>query len=161
SPRGPGGPDGAALARRRLGHVVPGVGNSAGAGDRQLPAANGEPVRPRTRPQEAGLVHCGTDLRRIGSPDRIRGLGEGTGEQLPIDDVRGVLLLEGLSDEQLGDLIAAGDEVRFGSGDVLFREGEAADFWWVLLAGRVELLRRTRWEETVAGVMDRPGVWAG
>jgi len=78
-----------------------------------------------------------------------------------IDDLRGVFLFEGLSDEQLGDLIAAGDEVRFGSGDVLFREGEAADFWWVLLAGRVELLRRTRWEETVAGVMDRPGVWAG
>jgi signal transduction histidine kinase len=44
---------------------------------------------------------------------------------------------------------------------VLFREGEPADFWWVLLAGRVELLRRTRWEESVAGVMDRPGVWAG
>jgi len=78
-----------------------------------------------------------------------------------IDDLRGVFLFEGLSDEQLGDLVAAGDEVRFGSGDVLFREGEAADFWWVLLAGRVELLRRTRWEETVAGVMDRPGVWAG
>src|SRR5215470_7370682 len=78
-----------------------------------------------------------------------------------IDDLRGVFLFEGLSDEQLGDLIAAGDEVRFGSGDVLFREGEAADFWWVLLAGRVELLRRTRWEESVAGVMDRPGVWAG
>jgi signal transduction histidine kinase len=46
-------------------------------------------------------------------------------------------------------------------GDVLFQEGEAADFWWVLLAGRVELLRRTRWEESVAGVMDRPGIWAG
>ena len=78
-----------------------------------------------------------------------------------IDDLRGVFLFEGLSDEQLRDLIAAGDEVRFESGDVLFREGEAADFWWVLLAGRVELLRRTRWEESVAGVMDRPGVWAG
>jgi len=78
-----------------------------------------------------------------------------------IDDLRGVFLFEGLSDEQLGELIAAGDEVRFEPGDVLFREGEAADFWWVLLAGRVELLRRTRWEESVAGVMDRPGVWAG
>jgi signal transduction histidine kinase len=78
-----------------------------------------------------------------------------------IDDLRGVFVFEGLSDEQLGELIAAGDEVRFGTGDVLFREGEPADFWWVLLAGRVELLRRTRWEESVAGVMDRPGVWAG
>src|SRR5262247_2751400 len=78
-----------------------------------------------------------------------------------IDDLRGVFLFDGLSDEQLGDLLAAGDEVHFESGDVLFREGEAADFWWVLLSGRVELLRRTRWEESVAGVMDRPGVWAG
>ncbi len=78
-----------------------------------------------------------------------------------IDDLRGVFLFEGLGDEQLRDLIAVGDEVRFESGDVLFREGEAADFWWVLLAGRVELVRRTRWEESVAGVMDRPGVWAG
>src|SRR5262249_26621657 len=26
---------------------------------------------------------------------------------------------------------------------------------------RVEWRRRTRWIETVAGVMDRPGVWAG
>jgi signal transduction histidine kinase len=78
-----------------------------------------------------------------------------------IDDLRDVFLFHGLSDEQLGELIAVGDEVRFETGDVLFREGEPADFWWVLLAGRVELLRRTRWEESVAGVMERPGVWAG
>jgi signal transduction histidine kinase len=78
-----------------------------------------------------------------------------------IDGLRDIFLFEGLSDEQLHELVAAGDEVRFDSGDVLFREGEAADFWWVLLEGRVELLRRTRWEESVAGVMDRPGVWAG
>jgi len=78
-----------------------------------------------------------------------------------IDDLRDLFLFNGLSDEQLGELIEAGDEVRFQTGDVLFREGESADFWWVLLAGRVELLRRTRWEESVAGVMDRPGVWAG
>src|SRR6266516_343892 len=78
-----------------------------------------------------------------------------------IDDLRGVFLFEGLSDEQLHDLIAAGDKVHFERGDVLFQEGEAADFWWVLVEGRVELLRRTRWEESVAGVMDRPGVWAG
>jgi signal transduction histidine kinase len=80
---------------------------------------------------------------------------------MPIDDMRDIFLFEGLSDEQLLDLAAAGDEVRFDRGDVLFREGEAADFWWVLLEGRVELLRRTRWEESVAGVMDRPGLWAG
>jgi signal transduction histidine kinase len=78
-----------------------------------------------------------------------------------IDDLRGIFLFKGLSDEELRALIAVGDEVRFESGDVLFHEGEAADFWWVLLAGRVELVRRTRWEESVAGVMDQPGIWAG
>jgi signal transduction histidine kinase len=78
-----------------------------------------------------------------------------------IDDLRGVFVFKGLTDEQLRELIAAGEQVRFETGDVLFHEGEPADFWWVLLSGRVELLRRTRWEESVAGVMDRPGVWAG
>jgi signal transduction histidine kinase len=78
-----------------------------------------------------------------------------------IDDLRGIFLFEGLSDEQLLELAAVGDEVHFDSGDVLFHEGEAADFWWVLVEGRVELLRRSQWEESVAGVMDRPGVWAG
>ena len=42
---------------------------------------------------------------------------------MPIDDLRGVFLFAGLSDEQFRDLIAAGDEVRFESGDVLFRSG--------------------------------------
>src|SRR4249919_429948 len=78
-----------------------------------------------------------------------------------IDDLRAIFLFDGLSDEQLLELVEAGDEVHFESGDVLFHEGEAADFWWVLLEGRVELLRRTSREESVAGVMDRPGVWAG
>src|SRR2546430_7272565 len=78
-----------------------------------------------------------------------------------VDALRGCFLFEGVSDKQLLELIAAGDEVHFESGDVLFQEGEAADFWWVLVEGRVELLRRTRWEESVAGVMARPGVWAG
>jgi signal transduction histidine kinase len=85
----------------------------------------------------------------------------GRGRLMLIDDLRGVFLFQGLSDEQIHDLIAAGDEVHFESGDVLFQEGEPADHWWVLVKGRVELLRRTRWEESVAGVMDRPGVWAG
>jgi signal transduction histidine kinase len=78
-----------------------------------------------------------------------------------IDDLRAVFLFDGLSEEQLNELIAAGDDVHFDAGDVLFREGAAADFWWVLLSGRVELLRRGGSEESVVSVMDRPGVWAG
>ena len=78
-----------------------------------------------------------------------------------VDDLRAIFLFGGLSEEQLLDLIAAGDEVHFDAGDVLFREGDAADFWWVLLSGRVELLRLAGPEESVVAVMDRPGVWAG
>jgi len=85
----------------------------------------------------------------------------GNSAGLRIDDLRAIFLFDGLGDEQLLELIAIGDEVRFKPGDVLFQEGEAADFWWVLVEGRVELLRRSQWEESVAGVMDRPGVWAG
>ena len=78
-----------------------------------------------------------------------------------IDDLRTIFLFDGLSDEQLLELIAVGDEVHFDKGDVLFREGDAADFWWALLDGRIELLRRSGQEESVVRVMDRPGVWAG
>jgi signal transduction histidine kinase len=78
-----------------------------------------------------------------------------------IDDLRAIFLFDGLSDEQLLELIAVGDEVHFDKGDVLFREGDAADYWWALLDGRIELLRRSGQEESVVRVMDRPGVWAG
>ena len=78
-----------------------------------------------------------------------------------VDDLRAIFLFDGLSDKQLLELIAVGDEVHFDKGDELFREGDAADFWWVLLDGRIELLGRSGQEESVVRVMDRPGVWAG
>jgi signal transduction histidine kinase len=77
------------------------------------------------------------------------------------DDLRDIFLFDGLSADQLGDLILAGTEVPFDVGDTLFTEGDPADFWWVLLDGQVELLRRTGHEVAVVSVMDRPGVWAG
>ena len=77
------------------------------------------------------------------------------------EDLRDVFLFDGISDEQLEALAALGDDVRFEPGDVVFHQGEPADFWWVLLEGRVELSRRAGREETVANVMERRGVWAG
>ena len=78
-----------------------------------------------------------------------------------VEDVRAIPLLEGLTDEQLAELVAGADEVAFEPGVVLFREGELADYWWVLIDGTVELLRRTGREDTVVGMMDVPGRWAG
>ncbi len=81
---------------------------------------------------------------------------------MDVEDLRGLFLFDGLSDERLRELVAAGHEVRFEKGEELFREGDPADFWWVLLEGRIDLVRRAGREEAVVMLtMDRPGVWAG
>jgi signal transduction histidine kinase len=76
-------------------------------------------------------------------------------------DVRPLGLFEGVTDAQLQELVDRGDEVVFGVGDVLFTEGAPADMWWVLVSGRVELVRHVGREETRLGVMEAPGQWAG
>jgi signal transduction histidine kinase len=77
------------------------------------------------------------------------------------DELRSIYLFAGLADEKLDQLIAAGEEVRFQDGQLLFREADPADDWWVLLEGRIELTRRSGREQSVIGAMDRPGIWAG
>jgi CRP-like cAMP-binding protein len=78
-----------------------------------------------------------------------------------LDDLRGLSIFDGLTDDQLGELLAGGTEHRIEPGVVLFREGQPADFWWVLVDGAIELLRRTGREDIVVARMDVPGRWAG
>ena len=78
-----------------------------------------------------------------------------------VADVRGLRIFDGLSDDQLGELVAAGTEVRVEPGIELFHEGEHADFWWVLVDGALDLIRHVGREDTVVGRMDTPGRWAG
>ena len=52
---------------------------------------------------------------------------------MDVDELRGIELFTGLTDDQLAELAAGGDEVPFEPGDVLFTEGDHADAWWVLL----------------------------
>ncbi|MFC4786423.1 sensor histidine kinase [Nocardioides sp. MAHUQ-72] len=70
-------------------------------------------------------------------------------------------VLQGLTDDQVERLAAAGDEVSFVPGEVLFRSGQPADSWWLLLDGRVDLVRHVGHEDTHVGTMDTPGQWAG
>ena len=77
------------------------------------------------------------------------------------DDLRRVALFEGTGDDELRDLLAAGTEVAFAPGDVLFQENHPAEFWWVLLEGGIDLLRHLGRDETQLGSMDVPGRWAG
>ena len=81
------------------------------------------------------------------------------GDQL--DELRAISLSGGLTDQQLSELVAGSSEVVIRPGLELFREGEHADFWWVLLDGVVELSRHVGGEETVVARMGVPGRWAG
>jgi signal transduction histidine kinase len=77
------------------------------------------------------------------------------------DELRPLPIFDGLADEQLAELVADGTEVRIEPGVELFREGEHADFWWLLVDGAIDLVRRVGREDTVVARMDVPGRWAG
>ena len=78
-----------------------------------------------------------------------------------LTELRCIDLFGGMTDQQLSELLAGSTEVHVRPGLELFREGEHADFWWVLLDGALDLVRRIGAEETVVARMDRPGRWAG
>jgi signal transduction histidine kinase len=78
-----------------------------------------------------------------------------------VDELRGLSIFDGLADDQLAELVAAGTEVRVEPGVELFHEGEHADFWWVLVDGALDLIRHVGREDNVVGRMDQPGRWAG
>jgi signal transduction histidine kinase len=78
-----------------------------------------------------------------------------------VSELRHLPLFDGLTDDQLDRLWSAGTQWPFEPGDVPFREGKPADFWWVLLDGSLSLVRRVGQQETELGVMSTPGQWAG
>ena len=53
--------------------------------------------------------------------------------------------LEGFEPEHIGKLAAMASEVRFGKGELIFREGDESSFFYLLLSGSVAL------ETTTAG----------
>jgi signal transduction histidine kinase len=63
-----------------------------------------------------------------------------------IEDLRPLVIFDGLGDDRLVELIDAGTEVPVEPGVELFHEGEHAEYWWVLVE---------------VGRMDVPGRWAG
>ena len=64
-------------------------------------------------------------------------------------------------DPRLRDLLDASTEQPTHRGELLFHEGRPADSWWVLLEGRIQLVRVLRREQTVVGAFETPGRWAG
>ncbi len=80
---------------------------------------------------------------------------------MDIGELRALSIFGGLADGQIGELVEGSEEVSAEPGTELFREGEHADFWWVLLDGVIDLERHIGREETVVAKMDVPGRWAG
>ncbi len=80
---------------------------------------------------------------------------------IAVADLRPLPLFEGLADEQLADLVAAGEDVPVTPGAELFHEGEHADFWWLLVEGEINLVRHVGRDDVVVGRMDVPGRWSG
>jgi signal transduction histidine kinase len=78
-----------------------------------------------------------------------------------IDDIGNLSLFDGLTRDQLAELVAGSTEVPIEPGVDLFREGEHADHWWVLIDGAIDLVRHVGREETVVRRWDAPGQWAG
>ncbi|QIK66538.1 ATP-binding protein [Nocardioides sp. HDW12B] len=76
-------------------------------------------------------------------------------------ELRALALFDGLSDEHLHGLLDASTEVEFTVGEVLWHEARPAEYWWILLEGRIDLLRQVGNEEAVLGALDLPGRWAG
>ena len=77
------------------------------------------------------------------------------------DELRSTFLFEKLSDEQLRTVAELGTEVEFPAEVIVVREGEPADFLWVLLDGEMELTRHVGGQRIVVETMTRPGTYAG
>ena len=73
------------------------------------------------------------------------------------DELRAVSILAGFTDAQVAELAAAGTEETYEPGARLFDEGRPADDWWVLLSGRIDLVRRIGHDEAVMATMETAG----
>ena len=80
---------------------------------------------------------------------------------MSLDKLRSLSLFDGLTDDQLADLVEGGTVLRIVPGDEPFHEGEHADFWWVLVEGALDLYRHVGREDTLVARMDVPGRWSG
>ncbi|NYJ08330.1 sensor histidine kinase [Petropleomorpha daqingensis] len=80
---------------------------------------------------------------------------------IAVDELRPLGLFAGTESERLDQLAGLGDVVPFRPGDEPFREGQPAEYWWVLLEGSLDLVRHVGREETRLGALDVPGRWAG
>ena len=74
-------------------------------------------------------------------------------------EIRALEIFDGLPDQALHVLVDASDEIEFAAGDILWVEGQPAVIWWVLLEGRLDMVRHVGRERMIMGSFAQPGQW--
>jgi signal transduction histidine kinase len=78
-----------------------------------------------------------------------------------IEELRSTFLFEGLTDEQLDWLVEHGTVEHFGAGVYVYTQGDAANNFYVLLEGEIELVKRMDGTDVVLSTTSLPGSYAG
>ena len=77
------------------------------------------------------------------------------------EELRGCFLFEALTDEQLDWLVAHGTVETHDDGVDVFRQDDPAEFFYVLLAGEIQLIKRHEGADVVLTTASEPGAYAG
>jgi signal transduction histidine kinase len=80
---------------------------------------------------------------------------------MTIDELRTLFLFEALTDEQLAWIAERGEVRTYDRGATVYREGEPAEHFYLLLSGRIELFRTINGEPLVLNTTDFRGSYAG
>ena len=77
------------------------------------------------------------------------------------EELRGSFLFESLTDEQLDWLTQHGTVETYGPGDNVYEQGGQADWFYVLLEGEIQLVKRLDGSDVVLTTASQPGAYAG
>ncbi len=77
------------------------------------------------------------------------------------DELRSTFLFESLTDEQLDWLVQRASTETYEAGDLVYREGDKAEFFYVLLEGEIQLVKHLDGTDMVMTSSDVPGSYAG
>ncbi len=84
-----------------------------------------------------------------------------TAERVPVAELRNLFLFEALAEDQLAWLSEHGRVERVAAGGTVFREGEPATCFYVLLEGRISMTRQVAADEVEVVRSEERGVYAG
>ena len=77
------------------------------------------------------------------------------------DELRSTFLFESLTDEQLDWLVEHGTVENHPAGVTVYMQGDAAEAFYVLLDGEIELVKRMDGTDVVLSTTSQPGSYAG